>query len=79
MNDEIIGKEKDKLLQVDTLDIVDYIKHSVEILMHMRIDEFEVFKKSWAQQEKLRKAQVQQEKEALKADIMRLPQNKKRK
>lgn len=79
MNDEIISKEKDKLLQVDTLDIVDYIKHSVEILMHMRIDEFEVFKKSWAQQEKLRKAQVQQEKEALKADIMRLPQNKKRK
>ena len=73
MNDEIIGKEKDKLVQVDTLDIVDYIKHSVEILMHMRIDEFEVFKKSWAQQEKLRKSQVQQEKEALKADIMRLP------
>lgn len=59
MNDEIINKEKEKLVQVDTLDIVDYIKHSVEILMHMRIDEFEVFKKNWAQQEKLRKAQVQ--------------------
>ena len=56
MNDEIINKEKEKLVQVDTLDIVDYIKHSVEILMHMRIDEFEVFKKNWAQQEKLRKA-----------------------
>ena len=49
MNDDIITKEKDKLVQIDTLDIVDYIKHSVEILMHMRIDEFEVFKKKWAQ------------------------------
>lgn len=49
MNDDIITKEKDKLVQIDTLDIVDYIKHSVEILMHMRIDEFEVFKKNWAQ------------------------------
>ena len=79
MTEDNMDRERKKLNMVDTLDLIDYIKQSVEILMHMRIDEFEVFKKSWAQQEKLRKAQVQQEKEALKADIMRLPQNKKRK
>ena len=56
MNDDMMDKEKDKLSKVDTLDIIDYIKHSVEILMHMRIDEFELFKQSWNNQEKLRKA-----------------------
>lgn len=47
MNDDMMDKEKEKLSKVDTLDIIDYIKHSVEILMHMRIDEFELFKQSW--------------------------------
>lgn len=44
MSEEVMEKEKEKLSFVDTLDIVDYIKHSVEILMHMRIDEFDLFK-----------------------------------
>ena len=58
--------EKSKLACIDTLDIIDYIKQSVEILMHMRMDEFELFKNNWNAQEKMRKAQVAHEKEKLK-------------
>jgi len=36
MDDEAIENEKKKLLTTDTIDILDYIKQSVEILMHMR-------------------------------------------
>jgi len=56
MTDDAMDKERAKLFEMDTLDIIDYIKQSVEILMHMRIEEFEVFKNNWATQEKLRKA-----------------------
>lgn len=79
MNDDLMEREKDKLAKVDTLDIIDYIKHSVEILMHMRIDEFELFKESWNNQEKLRKAQIAQEKQRLKDEILKLPEDKKKK
>lgn len=47
MNEEGMVYEKSKLGCIDTLDIIDYIKQSVEILMHMRIDEFELFKNNW--------------------------------
>lgn len=47
MSDEAMEQEKINLNCVDTLDIIDYIKSSVEILMHMRIDEFEQFKNNW--------------------------------
>ena len=40
-------KERKKLNMVDTLDLIDYIKQSVEILMHMRMEEFELFKNNW--------------------------------
>lgn len=69
MNEDAMELEKSKLSCVDTLDIIDYIKQSVEILMHMRIDEFEMFKNNWNTQEKLRKAQMAHEKEILKAKI----------
>jgi hypothetical protein len=36
MDDKAIEVEKKKLMQTDTIDILDYIKQSVEILMHMR-------------------------------------------
>ena len=36
MNEGVMEKERKKLNLVDTLDIIDYIKQSVEILMHMR-------------------------------------------
>ena len=64
MNEEAMELEKSKLACIDTLDIIDYIKQSVEILMHMRMDEFELFKNNWNAQEKMRKAQVAHEKEA---------------
>lgn len=47
MNEDAMEREKSKLETTDTLDIIDYIKHSVEILMHMRMDEFDMFKESW--------------------------------
>ena len=47
MNEDAMEQEKSKLACVDTLDIIDYIKQSVEILMHMRMDEFELFKNNW--------------------------------
>lgn len=69
MNEEAMEVEKRKLACIDTLDIIDYIKQSVEILMHMRMEEFELFKNNWNAQEKIRKAQVAHEKEKLKAKI----------
>ena len=47
MTEEAMDKERQKLSRVDTVDLIDYIKQSVEILMHMRIEEFEMFKNNW--------------------------------
>ena len=47
MTEDAMEKERSKLTQVDTVDLIDYIKQSVEILMHMRIEEFEMFKNNW--------------------------------
>jgi hypothetical protein len=47
MTENAIDSEKKKLGNVDTIDILDYIKQSIEILMHMRIEEFNVFKQNW--------------------------------
>ena len=47
MTEEAMEKERHKLSTVDTVDLIDYIKQSVEILMHMRIEEFEMFKNNW--------------------------------
>lgn len=66
MSDAQIEKERKKLNTVDTLDIIDYIKQSVEILMHMRQDEFDLFKQNWDQQEKIRQSEIKHEKEKLK-------------
>ena len=49
-------EEKSKLRKIDSMDIIDYIKQSVEILMHMRQEEFDLFKLNWEAQEKIRKA-----------------------
>lgn len=58
MTEAVMEKERKKLNLVDTLDIIDYIKQSVEILMHMRQEEFDMFKINWETQEKLRKAKI---------------------
>jgi hypothetical protein len=47
MTEDAMEKERSKLGTVDTVDLIDYIKQSVEILMHMRIEEFEMFKNNW--------------------------------
>ena len=38
MTEDAMEKERAKLNTVDTVDLIDYIKQSVEILMHMRIE-----------------------------------------
>lgn len=69
MTEEAIEKEKHKLLATDTVDILDYIKQSIEILMHMRMDEFDVFKRNWETQERIKKYRLQREKEELKCQM----------
>lgn len=46
--------ERLHLSRVDSMDIIDYIKQSVEILMCMREDEFVNYNKNWKLQEQLR-------------------------
>jgi len=46
--------ERAHLSKVDSVDIIDYVKKSVEILMSMREDEFANYNKNWQIQEKLR-------------------------
>lgn len=69
MNENAMEDERKKLNKVDTVDIIDYIKQSVEILMHMRLEEFEHFQKNWNQQEAMRKAKLKEERERLKEKI----------
>ncbi len=75
MTEEAIESERAKLNSIDTLDLIDYIKQSVEILMHMRIEEFELFKSNWNLQEKMRKAYIQKEKERLKQSLSKHKKN----
>lgn len=55
--------ERAHLSKVDSVDIIDYVKKSVEILMSMREDEFANYNKNWQIQEKIRenKAKLQQQ------------------
>lgn len=77
MTEEAMEKEKTKLMATDTVDILDYIKQSIEILMHMRMDEFDIFKKNWETQERIKKYRLQREKEDLKSALN--PSHKKNK
>jgi hypothetical protein len=70
MTESVMEKERKKLNLVDSLDIIDYIKQSVEILMHMRQEEFDMFKSNWETQEKLRKAKMKDEKDKLKKTML---------
>lgn len=53
--------ERMHLGRVDSIDIIDYVKKSVEILMSMREDEFNNFHKNWQVQEQLRKNKEKRE------------------
>jgi len=59
MTEDAIEVEKLKLAKTDTLDIIDYIKQSIEILMHMRVEEFEMFQANWDINEKIKMAKLQ--------------------
>jgi len=48
-------EERERLFKLDSLEVLDYIKQSVEILMNMKADEFESYEKNRELQEKLRK------------------------
>ena len=78
MTEDAIDNERMKLNTVDTLDLIDYIKQSVEILMHMRIEEFELFKNNWILQENMRKAYIQKEKDRLKQGLSKKKNNENR-
>lgn len=39
-------EERERLYKVDSLEVLDYVKQSVEILMNMKADEYEQFLKS---------------------------------
>lgn len=69
MTEDVVYDERKKLNAVDTLDIIDYIKQSVEILMHMKGEEHDLFQKNWQAQEKLRVAELQRQKDELKKGI----------
>ena len=40
-SDEAMYEERDRLCKVDSLEVLDYIKQSVEILMNMKGEEYE--------------------------------------
>lgn len=48
-------EERERLYKVESLDVLDYVKQSVEILMNMKGDEFEVYQKNKELHDKLKK------------------------
>lgn len=48
-------EERERLYKVESLEVLEYVKQSVEILMNMKGDEFEVYQKNKEFQEKLKK------------------------
>jgi hypothetical protein len=49
-----MDEERDRLYKVDSLEILDYIKQSVEILMNMKGEEYEQYIKNRDIQERIR-------------------------
>jgi hypothetical protein len=49
-----MNEERERLFKVDSFDILDYIKQSVEILMNMKGDEYDAYQKNKDLQEKLK-------------------------
>lgn len=45
-SDEQMEEERERLYKVESLEILDYIRQSVEILMNMKGDEFEIYAKN---------------------------------
>ena len=67
-------EERERLCKVDSLEVLDYIKQSVEILMNMKGEEYEQFAKN---KEIHNKLQLKEEKKRLKEIISKDKKEKK--
>lgn len=59
-------EERDRLYKIDSIEVLDYIKQSVEILMNMKGEEYDQFVKNREFQEKLKAKEERKRKEDLK-------------
>ncbi len=50
-----MNEERERLYKVDSIEILDYIKQSVEILMNMKADEYGLYLKNKEIQERIKK------------------------
>ena len=50
-----MDEERDRLFKVDSLEVIDYIRQSVEILMNMKQEEYEIYLKNQELQERINK------------------------
>ncbi|CDW91583.1 UNKNOWN [Stylonychia lemnae] len=88
-NDDMMEEERERLYRVDSLEVLDYVKQSVEILMNMKGEEFENYQKNKEIQERikrreeekleqLKKQKQQQQQEGLNESerVQQLQQNK---
>ena len=73
-SDEAMYEERERLCKVDSLEVLDYIKQSVEILMNMKGEEYEQFVKNKEIHDKL---QLKEEKKRLKEIISKDKKEKK--
>ncbi len=48
-------EERERLCKVDSIDVLDYVKQSVEILMNMKAEEYETYNLNRELQEKLKR------------------------
>lgn len=53
-SDELMEEERERLFKVDSIEVLEYIKQSVEILMNMKGDEYDQYIKNREYQEKQR-------------------------
>ncbi len=57
----MMEEERERLYKVESLEVLDYVKQSVEILMNMKGDEFEIYQKNKEYQEKVKKREEERE------------------
>ena len=57
-------EERERLYKVESLEILEYVKQSVEILMNMKGDEFDVYQKNKEFHEKVKKKDEERGKSA---------------
>jgi hypothetical protein len=51
----MMDDERERLFKVDSLEVLDYVKQSVEILMNMKGEEFENYQRNKEIQERIKK------------------------